>query len=169
MSREDQIIRQFAETASVYICETRSATKTEENDLLSYAELSFLLCIEAHCGSNSAQISSLMGMTRGAVTQQAGKLKKRGYIESYKQDGNKKEVFYRLTNRGNEALGLIRQSRDKANMQVAAYLQTLSEKELKAVEGFLGQIVDAVDSKKDCYIQMKNSEQGRCEKCKIHY
>lgn len=169
MSREEQIIRQFSETAGLYICETRSAMITQENDVLSFAELSFLLCVDGHEQSNAVQIASFLGMTRGAVTQQAARLKKRGYLHSYKQEGNKKEVFYLLTDKGTDVLSLARKERERINRQVADYLTGLSGREMEAVEGFLSRVAEAVEIKKECYMQMKNSEQGRCEKCKIHY
>ncbi|AFM41371.1 transcriptional regulator [Desulfosporosinus acidiphilus SJ4] len=65
---------------------------------------------EVHCieyigkneDSNVTKLAESFYMTRGAISKIAKKLINKGVIESYQKPVNKKEIYFRLTQRGKE-------------------------------------------------------------------
>lgn len=82
--------------------------------------------IEVHCidiigknpDANVTKISKVFRMTRGAISKITKRLIKEAAIEAYQKPGNKKEVYYKLTELGkaiyleHESLHRIRIERD---------------------------------------------------------
>lgn len=52
--------------------------------------------------TNVTKISEALHITRGAASKITKKLQSKGYIESYQKPENKKEIYFRLTARGQE-------------------------------------------------------------------
>ena len=83
---------------------------------------------EVHCieyigrnvDSNVTKLAESFYMTRGAISKITKKLIKKGIIESYQKPGNKKEIYFRLTEQGkviykvHEEMHKEFQERDKA-------------------------------------------------------
>lgn len=65
---------------------------------------------EVHCieyigrsaDSNVTKLAEAFYMTRGAISKMTKKLIKKGAIESYQRADNKKEIYFRLTEEGQE-------------------------------------------------------------------
>ncbi|NKF06601.1 MarR family transcriptional regulator [Clostridium gasigenes] len=65
---------------------------------------------EVHCieyigrnvDSNVTKLAESFYMTRGAISKMTKKLIKKGTIESYQKPDNKKEIYFRLTEQGQE-------------------------------------------------------------------
>jgi DNA-binding MarR family transcriptional regulator len=68
---------------------------------LHHAEVHLLEAIKAHEGANVGELARHLEMTSDAISQVTKKLLDKGLIEAYKKPGNRKEVFSRLTSRGN--------------------------------------------------------------------
>lgn len=51
---------------------------------------------------NGVKISKKLDMTRSSISKIVLKLKKRKLIDSYQLENNKKEIYYKLTEKGNE-------------------------------------------------------------------
>lgn len=79
-------------------------------DLESKASLKGYGYSETHCidivGStenpNVTLISNQLKMTRGAISKTMKKLLSKGLVESYRLQGNRKEIYFRLTEKGKE-------------------------------------------------------------------
>lgn len=69
---------------------------------------------------NVTKLAQIVGVTRGAVSKTIKGLVERGAIETYQSAGNKKEIYYRLTESGlaiqaeHEAMHHVRIERDRA-------------------------------------------------------
>lgn len=81
--------------------------------------------------ANGVQISANLGLTRSAISKITTRLEKKGYIQGYKKANNKKEVFYSLTEKGQE----IYFKHEKAHMawliRDQEFLKTVDEAEKK--------------------------------------
>ena len=51
---------------------------------------------------NITEFARMNGITKGAVSQIVGKLERKGALRRYKGEGNEKEVFIELTDKGKE-------------------------------------------------------------------
>lgn len=50
---------------------------------------------------NVTKVAEHMGMTRGAISKMTKKLLNRGLVEKYTLETNRKEIYFRLTEKGN--------------------------------------------------------------------
>lgn len=78
-----------------------NGSKMEE--ALSGYKPSEIHCIEAINeieGANVTKIAESLYMTRGAISKLTKKLLQKELIESYRKPENKKEIYFRLTNKG---------------------------------------------------------------------
>lgn len=91
-------------------------SKLTERELLHGYGYSEIHCIDA-IGSmhkpNVTKIASCLNMTRGAISRLAKKQIAQGLIESYSSKDNKKELYFRLTEKG-EALFMEHKKRHAA-------------------------------------------------------
>ena len=66
----------------------------------SNSEVHSLCIIGDNENVNGAMISSKLAMTRSAISKIISKLKKKELIYSYQNSDNKKEIYYKLTEKG---------------------------------------------------------------------
>lgn len=52
-------------------------------------------------GANGVMIANKLNMTRGAISKIIGRLMDKGLVESYQLESNKKEIYYKLSSKGN--------------------------------------------------------------------
>lgn len=73
-----------------------------EDSLKGYkpSEVHYIECIGKNIDSNVTKLAESLYMTRGAISKMTRKLIKKGVIESYQKPGNKKEIYFRLTDQG---------------------------------------------------------------------
>ena len=64
------------------------------------SEIHFIDAIGLDGGYSASELSEKLGVTNGAVTQVSDKLLKKKLIEKYKKQGNKKTVYFKLTEEG---------------------------------------------------------------------
>lgn len=108
---------------------------------LHQSEIHFIDAIEPGEGSNVSQTAQKLGITNGAVTQVADKLVDKGLIKKYKKEGNKKEVYLKLTAQGTIAFESHRLFHKEINDKLIEYLDSLNAKQM---EGLLG-LINIID------------------------
>lgn len=74
----------------------------ESFQLYTSSEISCIEYIGNNIDPNVTKLADSSYMTRSALSKMTKKLIKKGIIESYKKPDNKKEVYFRLTNKGKE-------------------------------------------------------------------
>lgn len=105
--------------------------------LLSHSEVSLLDIIEQYPTANASRISSLLGITKGAVTQTCQKLTKKGLITTVQVEGNKKEKYFRLTPVGNETRDGYLHAHQEANQRLCEYFSSLEAENIDVIFSFL--------------------------------
>ena len=84
------------------------------------SEVHYIEQIGKNSDSNVTKLAEAFYMTRGAISKMTKKLITKGVIESYQKPDNKKEIYFRLTEKGqsiyqiHEQLHKAYQDRDKA-------------------------------------------------------
>lgn len=176
MNSKNDLIQKFHQAANLMLCDARTSRCYGTEYALTYSDLSFLKCIQRNENARAGEISQYLGITHGAVVQLSKKLEGKGYLESYRIEGNKKEVYYRLTESGQTACAGYDKYNDDMNALIEAYIQDLDEDTIQIIKGLFEAIITGIELKKGCYIKHSSKEKrleansdGRCEKCKRTY
>lgn len=100
MNKEEQLMMGFRDLYSKLVFLNRKM----EDSLKDYksSEVHCIEYIEKNEDSNVTKLAESFYMTRGAISKIAKKLIKKDVIESYQKPVNKKEIYFRLTERGKE-------------------------------------------------------------------
>ena len=106
------------------------------SDLLYQSEIHTLAAVHHHAGRNASELAVILGVTNGAITQVVGKLMNKGLIEKYHLRGNQKEVYFRLTQKGEVAYAGHERCDAVRFGDLLNYLSSLQEGELEIIEAF---------------------------------
>lgn len=101
MNKEEQIKVGFRE---LYDKMSWLNRRKMEDSLKGYtsSEVHCIEYIEKNKDSNVTKLADSFYMTRGAISKLTKKLIKKELIESYQKSDNKKEIYFRLTEKGRE-------------------------------------------------------------------
>ncbi len=105
------------------------------------SEIHFIDAIAPGDGIIASQVAQKLGITKGAITQIADKLVKKGLIKKYKKPDNKKEVYIKLTRDGEVAYHSHRLFHKQLGDKMIAYLDGLKPAQMQALTGLLN-IID---------------------------
>ncbi|MFT8361546.1 MAG: MarR family transcriptional regulator [Sporolactobacillus sp.] len=101
MTKEEQVLWAFRDLFNKMVWLNQSKMEAR----LKGHKPSEVHCIEYirnHRDPNVTQLAEGLYMTRGAISKMTKKLIQKNLIESYQKSGNKKEIYFRLTERGEE-------------------------------------------------------------------
>jgi len=144
MSREEQAIGNFRDLFN----KMAWLNKLKMKDCLGEYKPSEVHCIEYIGKNEDANVTKLAEsfyMTRGAISKLTKKLINSGLIESYQKPDNKKEVYFRLKEKGleifviHEALHKEFRDRDKA------VFEDISEKQFDDMLNFIEKYSNHLD------------------------
>lgn len=96
---------------------------------------------------NVTKVAHRMQMTRGAITKITRKLMGRAFIESFREPGNGKEIYFRLSGGGLALFEEHRQQHEQARKEKLALLQDFDPGEQAAILGFLEGVNLQLDTK----------------------
>ena len=100
MNKEEQVMKGFRDLFNKLVW----LNKFKMEDSLKDFKSSEVHCIEyigQNVDSNVTKLAESFYMTNGAISKIAKKLINKGIIESYQKPENKKEIYFRLTEKGN--------------------------------------------------------------------
>lgn len=99
MNKEEQIMMNFRELFNKMAWLNKF--KMEET-LKGYkpSEVHYIECIGRNADPNVTKLAESLYMTRGAISKMTKKFIEKGIIESYQKPDNKKEIYFRLTEKG---------------------------------------------------------------------
>jgi DNA-binding MarR family transcriptional regulator len=176
MNSKNELIKKFHQAANIMLCDAKTSRCYGTEHALTYSDLSFLKCIERNEKAKAGEISQYLGITNGAVVQLAKKLEGKQYLEAYRIEGNKKEVYYRLTKSGQTACEGYDAYNETINGMMESYLAGVEEETLETIKGLFEAVITGIEMKKECSIKHSSQEDnqktetdGRCEKCKRTY
>ncbi|WP_206917979.1 MarR family transcriptional regulator [Alicyclobacillus suci] len=89
---------------------------------------------------NVTAIAERMHMTRGAISKIASKLKQRGDIESFQLPDNQKNLYFRLTRRGQRIRRLHADIHAQAEKRVVNFFSRYAPEELQVIQTFLSDV-----------------------------
>lgn len=139
---EDQVIERLYEIVNILDKETKQPRSYGTDYSLYPSEVHLIAAIFNHGDANASELSRVLDITNGAITQVADKLSCKGLIERYKVKGNKKEVYFRLTEQGEQVYWEHEEHHNKMNAKVMNYIGALSANETKLIITFLDNIIE---------------------------
>lgn len=170
MTRPDLIDNLFA-AFHMLMCDHKASKTYGTNLKLSFSDMSLLQCVAQNQHAKASDISLLLGMTNGAVTQLAKKLIEKGLILPYQANQNRKEVFYELTDLGKMAYNGYHEHYLGLRTVLYQYIRGLTKEEQNKMNGLFEAMMSALSLNKNCGLveSQENCNIGRCEKCKRVY
>jgi DNA-binding MarR family transcriptional regulator len=115
------------------------------SDLLYQSEIHTLAAVCHHTGKNASELAMILGVTNGAITQVVSKLINKGLIEKYHLRGNQKEVYFRLTQKGEIAYAGHELCDELRFGDLLTYLSSLKKGELEIIEEFFEKLETGCD------------------------
>lgn len=94
--------------------------------LIYTSEVHLIEFIARYPEESISALATRIGVTKGAVSQTATKLEKKGYIKKYSRYGDKKTILLCLTERGKEALAWHRRYHEQMDHILASHLTALT-------------------------------------------
>lgn len=177
MDSREELVKKLHRTVSLMGCEARMTRSYGTAHELTSSDMDFLKCVERKAQAKAGDISQFLGVTGGATTQLARKLEQKGYVEPYRLEGNRKEVYYRLTAEGETACRGFDAHYDRIRREVEGYVAGLDEAAVEKIEGLLDTVASALEVGSHCSV--KHGEQTseyplaagekKCEKCQKIY
>ncbi|WP_144551566.1 MarR family transcriptional regulator [Bacillus mycoides] len=104
---------------------------------MSLSELHVIQCIGAKGLMNVTAITEEMGMTKGAISKICNKLFQKQFVEKMKMLDNQKEIFFRLTDKGNEIYIAHETLHQQAEEKWLLLLNQYTEEELSLIQRFI--------------------------------
>jgi DNA-binding MarR family transcriptional regulator len=109
---------------------------------LCHSEVHLLEALKFCEGANAGEIARYLGITNGAVSQVAKKLIDKSLVETYRNEDNRKEVFFRLTPLGEKACAGHKRHHKKINASLNQYIEQLNETDYQAIIGFFDMMIE---------------------------
>lgn len=112
----------------------KSPHKLWGNYKLYRAEALVLEIVALYPSYNITEIASKLGITKGAISQVAKRLKMKGLVEKIKSEGNEKNIFLRLTEKGKKAFETYKNFRNTYFNEIINLFNSLNEEKIEFLE-----------------------------------
>ncbi len=121
------------------------------------SEIHAVEAIGKHPEVHMAELARILGVTRGAVQQTVGRLVKKGLVEKFMDEGDRKKVYLELTAKGNAAFDGHEEYHAEQSSRMEKLFEGLRPREF----AFLKNILDEMESFMDLYREQKLQQKSR--------
>jgi len=121
------------------------------------SEIHAIEAIGKHPEVHMAEMARILGVTRGAIQQTVGRLVKKGLVEKFMGEGDRKKVYLELTAKGNAAFDGHEAYHAELSSYLGDYFNRLRPREVASLKGFF----DEVESFMDVYHEQKLQKKNR--------
>ncbi len=136
MNKEDQVLTGFRDVFNKMVW----LNKLKMEDHLQGYKPSEVHCIEyigKNPDSNVTKLAETFYMTRSAISKITKKLMDKGCIESYQKPDNKKEIYFRLTEKGTEVFNIHEELHKGFQKRDQAVFAQVTEAQFDDMLGFM--------------------------------
>jgi DNA-binding MarR family transcriptional regulator len=138
MSRHIELLEELLHRISNSIRAMAKQTRNYAGKIQSSPQEAHLIeVIHNHPSANTTDIASILGLTKGSVSQRAATLCKKGLIEKFKQENNNKEIYYRLTPAGQQVHDAHMLFHARQNRQIYQKFESFTTEEKEFICDFL--------------------------------
>ena len=117
--------------------------------MINMAALHLMEVIEENPNNNASELAELLGITKGALSQQVKKMEMKGLVERSYVDGNNKEVMFQLTDTGRK----VHQAHEKIHRDLYVQMDELLDKYDGAEIEKLHQFLRGVEKYMRCCVE----------------
>jgi DNA-binding MarR family transcriptional regulator len=110
------------------------------------AEAHLVESIHNHPEANANELARILGFSKGNISLRTAKLCAKGLIEKYNKGNNKKEIFYRVTAKGQALYDAHARFHEDQNRAIYAKYLTFSRGEKAFLCSFLKEYADYLDN-----------------------
>jgi DNA-binding MarR family transcriptional regulator len=142
---KEPVIEKIYEVVEILNKERGTCRDYGAGNSLYHSEVHLIIAIMEHPNANASELADVLGITNGAITQVADKLERKGLIERYWANDNKKNTYFRLTESGELVYHGHVAHHDKMNAKVVEYHKGLSESEYRLIADFANAMLDGFD------------------------
>ena len=135
-----QVIEKYFSSVRFLLEEEKVPKKYGGKELLYPFEMKMINAVKEHAGANAVDLSQILGVTKGAITQYGNKLEEKGIVIRHFQEGNKKEKYYKLTTLGDEIYEGYQRYYQDGNKKICQYLSGLNHGDREIIMDFLEEV-----------------------------
>ena len=150
-----EIVEQFVRIVNKYSALEKNPLNYGCGENLYPSEIHAIEAIGKHPEVHMAEIANILGVTRGAVQQTAGKLLKKGLVEKLMDENDKKKVYLSLTPKGKTAF----KGHEEYHAELASYLaehfNRLHSREADSLKDFFTRVESFMDVYNEQKLQRK--------------
>ncbi len=118
------------------------------DELLHPSEIHMIMLIGNNPGVHISELARSAGITRGAVSQVAAKLEKKGLIKKMGDPGHSLKMVPELTNKGKVAYYAHEQYHEEIDDELNEYLKRMTDEKITVIEDFLINIEKMADKRR---------------------
>ncbi|WP_160692298.1 MarR family transcriptional regulator [Clostridium sp. C2-6-12] len=160
MNKEEQVKMRFRELYNKMAWLNKLKM---EDSLKGYksSEVHYIECIGRNIDSNVTKLADSLYMTRGAISKMTKKLINKGIIESYQKPDNKKEIYFKLTEKGQEIYKVHERLHKEFEERDKAVFEQVTEEQFDSMLNFVEKYskhLDAEIKKLDIDINSESRE-----------
>ena len=135
-NKTNQLLQGFADiyNKTVYLNKFKMESALKE---CTSTETHCIEYIEKNSDSNVTKLADAFYMTRGAISKLTKKLIKKGYIESYVKSDNKKEIYFKLTPKGERIYKIHEELHEEFTKRDEPAFQKITEEQLNSILNFV--------------------------------
>lgn len=134
------IVENFFDMLQCILDEQRTPKDYGAGIVLYHSEVDLLEKIDRFPECNVSRLSHICGVTKSAITQMTGKLGEKGLVEKYSPPKNKKEKYFRLTEKGMEIRKGHEDYHRQSNAEIQGYLCALGPEQKQVVNEFMEKV-----------------------------
>lgn len=123
----------------------RREWKTDDTRDLNSTELQCIEYVGQHTNVNATRLAEVFCVTTGAASKLTKRLLAKGFLLRYQKLENRKEVYFRLTERGEALYRVLSGIREKLNQRDRPVFDQLSEVQYEAILSFFRSYSDHLD------------------------
>ncbi|GGA29476.1 MarR family transcriptional regulator [Paenibacillus physcomitrellae] len=145
MNKQEQVISEFRDLFNKMVW----LNKNKMEDNLKGYKPSEVHCIESigkNVDPNVTKLAESLYMTKGAISKMTKKLMDRGLIESYQKPGNKKEIYFKLTEQGKVVYHIHEELHQEFQERDKAVFEQITEGQLESTLRFIDQYSRHLDA-----------------------
>ncbi len=151
----DEILEQFVRIVNKYNSLEKNPLDYGCGENLYPSEIHAVEAIGKHPDAHMAEIANILGVTRGAVQQTAGKLLKKGLVEKLMDEEDRKKVYLSLTAKGKIAFQGHEDYHAELSSYLAGHFDRLRSREAESLKDFFTKVESFMDTYNEQKIQGK--------------
>ena len=150
-----EVLEQFVRIVNKYNALEKNPFDYGCGENLYPSEIHAVEAVGKHPDVHMAEIANILGVTRGAVQQTAGRLLKKGLVEKLMDENDKKRVYLSLTPKGKSAFRGHEEYHAELSSHLTERFDRLRPEEAASLKAFFTRVESFMDAYNEQKVQRK--------------